>query len=93
MNLPRLLRYAMDHHPSELDLYPITPNIHEMRRQNGKHEASITVDIPDETVLNLRGDEKRRDLLIFLRIPRKIVDLAESGLVLPGIDKLPKRLK
>ena len=88
MNLGRLLVRAIELGVEGLQVYAVTPHVCELRRKNGKREASVTVSVPDETIVNLRGEVGRRDLLLFIRIPREVVERLETPIILPGIDSV-----
>lgn len=89
MNVLHTLRLALKHHADRVSLYPVTPNVTEMRRGRNGAPGAITVQVPDETVLSLRGgDQEKRDMLVFVRIPRAVVKELESGLVLPTLPQV-----
>ncbi len=94
MNVLHTLRLALKHHADEVSFYPVTPNVAEMRRGRNGAPGAITVRVPDETVLSIRGsDQEKRDMLVFVRIPRAVVKELESGLVLPKAPQvIPGRL-
>ena len=88
-NPAKVLRYAMENAGDDLRLYPCLPHTVGLSRackakgSRPARRATITVEVPDETVENLRTPETA-DLLMFVLVPRRVLDRAELGLVLPG---------
>lgn len=84
-NPAKVLRYAMENAGDDLHLYPCLPHTVGLSRacKAKGSPATITVEVPDETVENLHSPETA-DLLMFVLVPRRVVDRAELGLVLPG---------
>jgi hypothetical protein len=85
LDLDRILELAR-HYPEEVFTLPCTSNTVRLARANRQHpdDAHMTVCIPDEWVKQLRGDEALRPLLFAIYIPRRVLDLAESRIVLPN---------
>lgn len=85
-NPAQVLRYAMENAGDELMLYPCLPHTVGMARESRKRgrPASITVGVPDEVVKSITQGPETADLLMFVRMPRAVVNRAEIGLVLPN---------
>src|SRR5512135_3403617 len=96
MELRRLLVRALEEELSSLDLYAVTPNVVEMSRGSDAVPARIVVQVPDETVKNLRsdGDPGKRDLMLFVRVPRGVVEKLEQPppLIVTGTSRVAKRV-
>ena len=62
--------------PEEMDAVPVAFVLLDSTRgseQTGE-QGSIKLMVPDHVVKNLRGDERLRDLLVLVRIPRDVHD-------------------
>jgi hypothetical protein len=53
-------------------------------RPDVRRPASIELAVPDETVVNLRGEHDRQDLLLLVRIPREVIERSQSLVITPG---------
>lgn len=86
INPAKVLRYAMENAGDELSLRPCAPHTVALSRESKKHNrpASVTVQVPDEVVKNIAKGPDSTDLLMFVLIPRAVVNRAEVGLVLPN---------
>jgi hypothetical protein len=75
---------ALEKFPQRVEITPAADLLLDSRRANPKHPASIELAVPDEVVKDLRGSPDRGDLLFLVRVPREVVERAESRIVLPG---------
>lgn len=71
-----------------VDLMPIAPFIRYKKRAIKKQfkptkPAEITMIVPDAYVKNFKGPREERDLIVLVKIPRKIADSSASSIV-PG---------
>jgi hypothetical protein len=63
---------------------PIEDLVTESARQNAKRPAYITLSVPDEVVKSLKGRREEHDLLLLIRVPKEVLERADSLIVLPG---------
>lgn len=75
---------ALEKFPQRVEITPATELLLDARRANPKRPASIELAVPDQVVKDLRGSPERADLLFLVRVPREVVERAESRIVLPG---------
>ena len=78
------LAYALETYPEKVELAPVESLLLESARQNPKRPAYIKLAVPDEMVKQLRGQREQRDLVMLLRVPREVLDRADSPIILPG---------
>lgn len=85
MDDPRkLLAYALETYPERVELAPVEQLVLESARQNPKRPAYLKLAVPDELVKQLRGRRPAQDLVLLVRLPREVVERAESPIILPG---------
>lgn len=85
MDDPRkLLAYALETYPERVELAPVERLVMESARQNPKRPAYLKLAVPDELVKQLRGRRPAQDLVLLVRLPREVVERAESPIILPG---------
>lgn len=80
----KALEFALETYPERVEVVPVEPLILESARQNEKRPAYVKIAVPDEIVKSLRGGPNQRDLILLIRVPREILDRAESRIILPG---------
>lgn len=81
--LDRIVEIAR-RYPDDVLVYPMLPNIVELARAGRRYaDGTVKARIPDSLVVNLRGEPTLRDLLFLVHIPRRLVDIGESRIVLP----------
>lgn len=81
--LDRIVEIAR-RYPDEVMVLPLLANLVDLARANDKvGDGTARVRIPDSLVVNLRGEPELRDLLFLVHIPRRLVDIGESRIVLP----------
>lgn len=91
MENPReLLSYALSTYPDRVEIAPIEQLVLETARQNPKRPAYLKVAVPDDLVKQLRGRDQERDLVLLLRVPKEVLERADSPIVLPGEENRPK---
>ncbi len=49
------------------------------RRENRRHPAQAIVPLTPEAAVNMRGDPDRRDVYLFLRLPRAVIEAVVRG--------------
>lgn len=88
--LDRIVEIAR-RYPDDVMVIPVAANTHELVRANDKHgDGLVKVKLPDRLVVNLRGEPTLRDLLFLVHIPRRLVDIGESRIVLPQEAPIPQ---
>lgn len=62
--------------PEDMDAVPVSFILAEASRgsEQGNEPGSLKILVPDGVVKNIRGDERLRDLLVLVRIPRDVHD-------------------
>jgi hypothetical protein len=78
------LSYALEKYPQRVEAVPVEELVTDSARQNAKRPAYITLSVPDEVVKSLKGRREERDLLLLVRVPKEILERADSLIVLPG---------
>lgn len=78
------LAYALETYPEQVEVASIDQLLLESARQNAKRPAYLKLAVPDDMVKQLRGQREQRDLVLLLRVPRDILDRAESPIILPN---------
>jgi hypothetical protein len=73
-DLAFLLGRAVKDLPPGLEFLPMNTVITDGARINAKRHAWLKFHCPDGWVLNMRGNEKLRDLYVTTRIPREYVE-------------------
>ncbi|HVR11529.1 MAG TPA: hypothetical protein VMW75_26030 [Thermoanaerobaculia bacterium] len=86
MDDPRkALSYALEKYPHKVELIPMQELVIESARQNPKRPAYVKLAVPDEVVKSLKGaTQGEHDLLLLVRVPREVLERAESRIILPG---------
>ncbi|MDX1644504.1 MAG: hypothetical protein R3244_09130 [Thermoanaerobaculia bacterium] len=85
MDDPRkLLSYALETYPERVELAPVDRLVIESARQNPKRPAYVKLAVPDDLVKQLRGRREPQDLVLLVRLPREVLERAESPIILPG---------
>ena len=86
MDDPRkALTFALEKYPHRVELMPMQDLVIESARQNPKRPAYVKLAVPDEVVKSLKGAQQaEHDLLLLVRVPREVLQRAESRIVLPG---------
>ena len=85
MEDPRqLLSYALDKYSEKVELALVDQLVLESARQNAKRPAYLKLAVPDEVVKGLRGSRESKDLVMLVRVPRDVLERADSRIVLPG---------
>ena len=78
------LAYALETYPQEVEAVPVDELVMESARQNPKRPAYVKLAVPDELVKALRGSaDRRKDLVMLVKIPKKVVERSESSIILP----------
>jgi hypothetical protein len=81
----KALTFALEKYPERVELLPIQELVIESARQNAKRPAWVKLAVPDELVKSLKGAQQAdRDLLLVVRVPREVLQRAESRILLPG---------
>jgi hypothetical protein len=84
------LQYALDHYPSELQIFRVDDLVVEWRRAprdrrgkviEGQHGAAILA-MRDEVIVNQRGPESERDLIVCIKIPAAVLKQRRSRILL-----------
>ena len=79
------LAFALEKYPERVEIAPVEELLVDSARQNAKRPAYLKLSVPDEAVKALRGSpDKRRDLLMLVRIPKEVQERSESRIILPG---------
>ena len=86
MDDPRkALTFALEKYPHRVELMPMQDLVIESARQTPKRPAYVKLAVPDEVVKSLKGAQQaEHDLLLLVRVPREVLQRAESRIVLPG---------
>jgi hypothetical protein len=86
MDDPRkALTFALEKYPHRVELMPMQDLVIESARQNPKRPAYVKLAVPDEVVKSLKGAQQaEHDLLLLVRVPREVLQRAESRILLPG---------
>jgi hypothetical protein len=77
------LAFALEKYPQKIELASIESLLLDSARQSGKRPAYLKVAVPDEIVKGLRGRKPPTEALLLLRVPREVLERAESPIVLP----------
>jgi hypothetical protein len=80
----KALSYALEKYPQRVEMVPIADLVTDSARQNAKRPAYVTLSVPDEVVKSLKGRREERDLLLLVRVPKEVLERADSLIVLPG---------
>jgi hypothetical protein len=81
----KALTFALDKYPERVELLPVQELVIESARQNAKRPAYIKLAVPDDLVKSLKGGpDGSHDLVLVVRLPREVLQRAESRIVLPG---------
>jgi hypothetical protein len=75
---------ALEKYPQRVEAVPLRDLVVESARENDKRPAFVKLNLPDELVKGLRGRHEEQDLLLLVRVPRDVMERAESNLILPG---------
>jgi hypothetical protein len=75
---------ALEKYPQRVEAVPLRDLVVESARENDKRPAFVKLNLPDELVKGLRGRQEEQDLLLLVRVPRDVMERAESSLILPG---------
>ena len=78
------LAYALETYPEKVEIAPVDQLMLESARQNDKRPAYLKLAVPDAMVKQLRGQREQRDLVLLLRVPREVLERAESPIILPN---------
>jgi hypothetical protein len=73
-----IMGFALQHYADRLSVFPVDGLLMDAARKNDKRPAYLKVATVDSIVRNLTGNEKLRDVVLILRIPREVVDRAQS---------------
>jgi len=88
MNDPkRALTFALEKYPERVEMLALEDLVIESARQNDKRPAYVKLAVPDDMVKALRGPRGtalQPDLVLLVRLPREVLERAESRIVLPG---------
>lgn len=79
----RQLAFALEKYAERVEAAPVASLLMDSARQNAKRPAYVQLAVPDEVVKALRG-QRDTDLLLLVRVPREVLERAESRIVLPG---------
>jgi hypothetical protein len=80
----KALTYVLGKYPERVEMVPLEQLVTDSARQNAKRPAYVTLSVPDEVVKSLKGNRDDRDLVLLVRVPKEILERAESLIVLPG---------
>ena len=80
----KALSYALEKYPERVEMVPVEELVTDSARQNAKRPAYVTLSVPDEVVKSLKGRREERDLLLLVRVPKEVLERADSLIVLPG---------
>ena len=78
------LAFALEKYPDRVEVAPLASLVIDAARQNPKRPAYVKLAVPDELVKGLRGAREAADLFLLVRVPRQILERAQSRIVLPG---------
>lgn len=85
MNDPRdTLAFALDKYPHDVEALPIDQLVLDTARESERRPAYVQLAVPDDWVKNLRGKADQRDVVLLVRVPRRVEGRAASPIVLPG---------
>ena len=86
MDDPRkALTWALEKYPERVELMAMQELVLESARQNPKRPAYVKLAVPDDLVKNLKGAPRDgHDLVLVVRVPREVMQRAESRIILPG---------
>jgi len=86
MDDPRkALTWALEKYPERVELMAMQELVLESARQNPKRPAYVKLAVPDDMVKSLKGGPRDdHDLVLVVRVPREVLQRAESRIVLPG---------
>ena len=77
------LRQALERFPHLVEVADLRRLALDAGRRNDKRPAYVQLAVPDDVVKDLRGRPEKGDLLLFVRIPRQLLERLESRIVLP----------
>jgi len=80
----KALSYALEKYPQRVEMVPIADLVTDSARQNAKRPPYVTLSVPDEVVKSLKGRREEHDLLLLVRVPKEVLERADSLIVLPG---------
>lgn len=80
-----LLLTAIRDHVERLSIFQIDGLLMDAARANDKRPAYLKIATLDSIVQNVRGNDKLRDELLIIRIPREVVDWVKHPSLAPRI--------
>ena len=84
-DLRKALTWALEKYPERVELMAMQELVLESARQNPKRPAYVKLAVPDDLVKSLKGaPSDDRDLVLVVRVPREVLQRAESRIILPG---------
>jgi len=79
------LTFALDKYPERVEVVPLAQLVTESARKNEKRPAYVKLSVPDDVVKTLRGKPgDGQDLVLFVVVPKEILERKESRIILPG---------
>lgn len=78
------LAYALEKYRQRVEVAPIGGLLIDSARQNPKRPAYVKLAVPDDLVKALRGAREPDDLMLLVRVPKEVLERADSPIVLPG---------
>lgn len=80
----KLIGFALEKYPDQVEAVPIEELVLDSARQNAKRPAFVKLAVPDELVKALRGRQRGRRRVFLVAVPDEVGQRAESRIVLPG---------
>lgn len=71
LELLSFLQWLLSKHPSEVE--GVSYMVKDTARRNEKRPAYVTHLVPDDWVVNIKGDSRLRDSYVSFRIPKELV--------------------
>jgi hypothetical protein len=78
------LTFALGKYPERVEVVPLARLVTESARKNEKRSAYVKLAVPDDLVKSLRGKPGEQDLVLFVVVPREVLERKESLIILPG---------
>lgn len=67
------LDYAIQHHPTELQVIRLDDVKITVKRSPGGRRGIVAITLPDENIVNLNGPRDDRDLFAIVRVPNHVL--------------------
>ena len=79
------LVFALEKYPERVAVTPVKNLVMEAAREKSARPAYLKIAVDDDDVKAIRGSEdKAKDMLLLVRIPKDVQERSTSSIILPG---------